>query len=109
MPRICGYEAKWLANSPYGKITSVPANLPPETEQFLVASCIKLFERLECQDYARFDWRLDANNIPRLCLDGHLAKMAQIADISYVQMLGKILDAGETRITAIAMKQNQGR
>ncbi len=113
LPRICGYEAKWLANSPYGKITSVPANLPPETEQFLIASCVKLFERLECQDYARFDWRLDANNIPRLlevnpnpgwCWDGHLAKMAQIADISYVQMLGKILEAGETRI----VKQNLG-
>nr|WP_096896445.1 hypothetical protein [Candidatus Scalindua japonica] len=74
---------------------SVPANLPEETERFLVASCIKLFERLECRDYARFDWRLDANRTPRLleanpnpgwCWDGHLAKMAKFAGISYGEM-----------------------
>jgi D-alanine-D-alanine ligase len=49
---------------------------------------------------------LEVNPNPGWCWDGHLAKMAQIADISYVQMLGKILEAGETRIAAIAMKQN---
>jgi len=82
--------------------------LPEETEQFLVASCIKLFERLECRDYARFDWRLDANNTPRLlevnpnpgwCWDGHLAKMAKFAGMSYAQMLHRILKESEKRIT----------
>ncbi|MBN2028938.1 methyltransferase domain-containing protein [bacterium] len=109
LPKICGYEAKWLPDSPYWQIKSIPANLPEETERFLIASCIKLFERLECRDYARFDWRLDANNTPRLlevnpnpgwCWDGHLAKMAKIAGLSYAQMLHKILKAGEERITA---------
>ncbi|GBC61261.1 D-alanine--D-alanine ligase [Desulfonema ishimotonii] len=107
LPRICGYEAKWHSDSPYWKIKSVPANLPEETERFLIASCIKLFERLECRDYARFDWRLDANGTPRLleanpnpgwCWDGHLAKMANFAGISYPEMLQKILKAGEERI-----------
>ncbi len=83
--------------------------MPEETERFLVATCIKLFERLECQDYARFDWRLDGNKTPRLlevnpnpgwCWDGHLAKMANLAGMSYAQMLQEILKASERRISA---------
>jgi D-alanine-D-alanine ligase len=107
LPKICGYEAKWLVDSPYSKIQSIGANLPEETERFLVASCLKLFERLECRDYARFDWRLDANETPRLlevnpnpgwCWDGHLAKMANLTGMSYAQMLHEILKASEQRI-----------
>ena len=108
LPKICGYEAKWLFDSPYSKIQSIEANLPEETELFLVASCLKLFERLECRDYARFDWRLDANQTPRLlevnpnpgwCWDGHLAKMANFMDMSYAKMLHEILKASEQRIS----------
>ena len=115
LPPICGYEAKWLPDSPYWKIASVPANLPEDTKRFLIASCIKLFSRLECRDYARFDWRLDANQTPRLlevnpnpgwCWDGHLAKMAKIADLSYSKMLGKILQAAEERIGVVNTKVN---
>ncbi|MFH2132860.1 MAG: methyltransferase domain-containing protein [bacterium] len=107
LPRICGYEAKWDPNSPYWKLRSIQADLPEETERYLVASCVKLFERLECRDYARFDWRLDANGTPRLlevnpnpgwCWDGHLAKMAKYTGLSYVQMLQAILEACQSRI-----------
>ena len=106
LPHICGYEAKWDPESPYWKIESLPAELSEDTERFLVASCLKLFERLECRDYARFDWRLDENGTPRLlevnpnpgwCWDGHLAKMAKLAGQSYSQMLESILIAGEER------------
>ncbi|MCB0142962.1 MAG: methyltransferase domain-containing protein [Caldilineaceae bacterium] len=106
LPKICGYEAKWDPDSPYWQLRSIPANLPEETERFLIASCLKLYERLGCRDYARFDWRLDANGTPRLleanpnpgwCWDGHLAKMAKLADIGYPQMLGLILRAAEER------------
>ena len=70
--------------------------------------CLKLFERLDCRDYARFDWRLDAQGNPKLlevnpnpgwCWDGHLAKMAAFAGISYKEMLEAILKAAEARIT----------
>ena len=106
-PRICGYEAKWQPDSPYWNIKSIPADLPIQTEEFLFASCLKLFERMECRDYARFDWRLDKNETPRLleinpnpgwCWDGHLAKMAKLAGISYDRMLGKIIQAAEKRL-----------
>jgi len=110
LPHICGYEAKWLSDSPYWGIKSVPADLPEETERFLIASCIRLFERLECRDYARFDWRMDRNQTPRLlevnpnpgwCWDGHLAKMSKLCDLSYADMLREILEAAERRIGGV--------
>jgi len=108
MPRICGYEAKWLPDSPYWNIKSVAANLPDTIEKSIVEWCLKLFERLECRDYARFDWRLDAEGNPKLlevnpnpgwCWDGHLAKMAKIAGISYPEMMGMIIRIAEQRLT----------
>ncbi|MFW9865229.1 MAG: methyltransferase domain-containing protein [Candidatus Thorarchaeota archaeon] len=110
LPKICGYEAKWLPDSPYWKIKSIPAILPPETVDIIESCSLKLFERLECQDYARFDWRLDSKGNPKLlevnpnpgwCWDGHLAKMCKYADISYKEMLKKILEGAERRIGLI--------
>ncbi|MBN1525646.1 MAG: methyltransferase domain-containing protein [Spirochaetales bacterium] len=108
LPRICGYEAKWDPQSPYWKnLKSIPAELPEETERFLVASCLKLFSRLDCRDYARFDWRIDKHGTPRLlevnpnpgwCWDGHLAKMSRISGVSYPEMLGLILKSCEKRL-----------
>jgi D-alanine-D-alanine ligase len=106
LPEICGYEAKWMPESPYGKIKTVLANLPVETEKKIVSWSIKLFERLSCRDYARLDWRLDGSGDPRLleinpnpgwCWDGHLAKMAQLSGVSYTKMLSSILEAAELR------------
>jgi D-alanine-D-alanine ligase len=107
LPRICGYEAKWLPDSPYYKIKSIPANLTEAAEKFIVECCMKLFERLECRDYSRFDWRLDAKGQPKLlevnpnpgwCWDGHLAKMAKFGGVSYAEMLQAILQAAEQRL-----------
>jgi len=106
-PKICGYEAKWLPDSPYWKLRSIPAELPKETEKFIIECCLKLFERLECRDYCRFDWRLDAEGSPKLlevnpnpgwCWDGHLVKMTKIAGNSYAEMLEMILQAAEQRL-----------
>jgi D-alanine-D-alanine ligase len=107
LPRICGYEAKWMPDSPYWQIKSIPADLPEEVEKFVIECCLKLFERLECRDYARFDWRIDFQGNPKIlevnpnpgwCWDGHLAKMSKIAGISYSEMLGAILRAAEERL-----------
>ncbi|MGD8341201.1 MAG: methyltransferase domain-containing protein [Gammaproteobacteria bacterium] len=108
LPRICGYEAKWDPLSVYFQgIHSVVADLPAETSGFLTASCIRLFERLGCRDYARFDWRLDDTGTPRLlevnpnpgwCWDGHLARMAEFAGMDYRAMLREILRACEERL-----------
>lgn len=107
LPKICGYEAKWMPDSPYYKIKSVPAEMPHETEKFLTECCMKLFERLEVRDYGRFDWRMDTRGQPKLlevnpnpgwCWDGHLAKMAKFAGMTYADMLREILRAAEQRI-----------
>ena len=107
LPRICGYEAKWSPESPYWKLRSIPANLDPGVQQTIVEACTRLFERLECRDYARFDWRLDSQGNPKLlevnpnpgwCWDGHLAKMAGLAGMSYADMLAAILGAAERRL-----------
>ncbi|AKB18910.1 MULTISPECIES: methyltransferase domain-containing protein [unclassified Methanosarcina] len=106
LPRICGYEAKWLPDSPYWKIKSVPAILSEKTEKEILRCCLALFTRLGCRDYARFDWRLDAEGRPKLlevnpnpgwCWDGHLAKMAAYTNISYSGMLAAILEAAKKR------------
>ncbi len=106
LPRICGYEAKWMPDSPYWNIKSIPAELDSEAQKSLIEQSLKLFERLECQDYCRFDWRLDAKGVPRLlevnpnpgwCWDGHLARMAGFAGQSYKDMIADILKAAEYR------------
>ncbi|MFW9938780.1 MAG: methyltransferase domain-containing protein [Candidatus Thorarchaeota archaeon] len=107
LPKICGYEAKWMPDSPYWNLKSIQAELPEDTTRLIESCSLKLFERLECCDYARFDWRLDNQGNPKLlevnpnpgwCWDGHLAKMANFAGLSYQDMLEKILDAAERRI-----------
>jgi D-alanine-D-alanine ligase len=106
LPRLCGYEAKWLPDSPYWLIKSVPVKLPEKTKNKIVNCCLALFTRLGCRDYARFDWRLDAEGTPRLlevnpnpgwCWDGHLAKMAAYAGLSYSEMLAAIIETARER------------
>jgi D-alanine-D-alanine ligase len=107
LPRICGYEAKWNPESPYWNLKSIPAELSADALQTISEACVKLFERLECRDYARFDWRLDARGNPKLleanpnpgwCWDGHLAKMAALAGMTYADMLAAILAAADRRL-----------
>lgn len=107
LPPICGFEAKWCPDSPYWNLKSILANLPQETEQNIVTWSLQLAERLECRDYVRMDWRLDNQGNPKLlevnpnpgwCWDGHLAKQAKFAGLSYPQMLRDILRATEIRL-----------
>ncbi|MDA1258774.1 MAG: methyltransferase domain-containing protein [Chloroflexi bacterium] len=107
LPEICGFEAKWDESSPYWDIRSIPAELPTDVESFVVDSCMRLFQRVGCRDYARFDWRLDGEGRPHLlevnpnpgwCWDGHLAKMCHIAGLNYPEMLGLILSTAERRV-----------
>jgi D-alanine-D-alanine ligase len=108
LPHICGYEAKWLNDSPYfHALRSIRADLPAEISQSMISDSLKMFERLGCRDYCRFDWRLDHQGHPKLlevnpnpgwCWDGHLAKMASFDGVSYPQMLDAILKAAEHRI-----------
>jgi D-alanine-D-alanine ligase len=108
LPKICGYEAKWIEDSPYfKKLKSVKADISDEISQSIITWSLKLSERLNCNDYCRFDWRMDNDDVPKLleinpnpgwCWDGHLAKMSAIAEINYAEMLQKIITAAEQRL-----------
>lgn len=109
LPKICGYEAKWYPDSPYWNLRSIPVDFPDETKNLIIESCLKLSERLECRDYVRFDWRMDSEGNPKLlevnpnpgwCWDGHFAKMAKLAGISYPEMIKTILNVAEQRLGA---------
>lgn len=101
LPKILPYESKWHPESPYwNNIEYVEANVEEDLRSQMINTSKQLFERLGCRDYARFDFRCDAQNIPKLlevnpnpgwCWDGKLNLMAEFAGLSYAQLLNKIL------------------
>jgi D-alanine-D-alanine ligase len=100
LPKILGYEAKWQQTSPYWQIQTRRAAPPPEVQAYVLESSFKLYGRFRLRDYARFDWRLNGRGEPVFleanancgwCWDGHLAKAAAFAGMSYSELLGAIL------------------
>ena len=112
-PWILPDEAKWDPASPYWKdVRYVRATLDSEKEALLIESSRRLFEHLGCRDYARFDFREDANGRPKLldvnpnpgwCWDGKMNLMAGWAGLSYPDFLGALLEAGYRRSTLHAL------
>jgi D-alanine-D-alanine ligase len=110
LPQLLGYESKWLPDSPYwSQISYREAQLDEDTRRKLVDYSNLLFERLGCRDYARFDFRADANGEIKLlevnpnpgwCWDGKLNMMATAAGLRYSGMLRLVLEAAQERIAA---------
>ncbi|HTA92431.1 MAG TPA: hypothetical protein VK745_22790 [Polyangiaceae bacterium] len=109
LPKILGYEAKWDQSSPYWQIQTRRAALSPEVEAYVIACSTKLYERFRLRDYARFDWRLNGRGEPVFleanancgwCWDGHLAKAAAFAAMSYSDLLNAILTSAARRNAA---------
>lgn len=108
LPRILGYESKWLPDSPYWtQIRYRETDLAENKQAGLIDYSARLFERLGCRDYARFDFRADKNgNIkllevnpnPGWCWDGKHNLMAGFMGWSYAEMLASILNAAEERL-----------
>ena len=109
LPQLLGYESKWIPDSPYwNKINYKPAQLDDETLRMLYDYSNRLFNRLNCCDYARFDYRADAdgnikllevNPNPGWCWDGKMNIMAGWAGYSYAKMLKMIIQAAQQRLT----------
>jgi D-alanine-D-alanine ligase len=108
LPHILGYESKWDPDSPYWtQIKYHETQLEEEAKRRLVDHSIQLFERLECRDYARFDFRadetgriklLEVNPNPGWCWDGKLNYMAGFAGYRYADLLRMILRAAQERV-----------
>jgi len=115
LPRILGYESKWEPDSPYWRqIRYVETQLPEVAQQQLVEHSARLFERLGCRDYARFDFRADArgelkllevNPNPGWCWDGKMNLMAAFQGMRYSDLLGQILQAAVERLGVIGRVQ----
>ena len=115
LPKILGYESKWEPDSPYWtQITYQETQLPELAQQQLVEHSARLFERLGCRDYARFDYRADArgeikllevNPNPGWCWDGKLNIMAGWQGMRYSDLLGQILQAAVERLNIVGKPQ----
>ncbi len=104
-PHIQCYGAKWDPAA-WDNIRLRQAALPDRQLRALESASTELFRALGCRDYARFDFRTDSNGVIKLlevnpnaswCSDSKMAIMADIAGMSYAQMLQKILDCAWKR------------
>jgi D-alanine-D-alanine ligase len=110
LPRLLPYESKWIPQSPYwSQISYREARLDEETRRKIVDYANILFERLGCRDYARFDFRadaegeirlLEANPNPGWCWDGKLNLMAEIAGLRYSELVKLIIETAQERVAA---------
>lgn len=108
LPCILGYESKWMPSSPYWtEIRYREARLDEDKVRKLHDYSKELFERLGCRDYARFDFRADAegevkllevNPNPGWCWDGKFNIMAGMAGMRYADLLRKIIEAALERV-----------
>lgn len=108
LPQILSYESKWDPQSPYWtRIKYKEAVLEDEIHRKLIHFSSRLFERLECRDYARFDFRTDSegkikllevNPNPGWCWDGKLNLMAGFAGMQYKDLLAMILNSARERL-----------
>ena len=81
--------------------------LDPEMEARLADLSRRAFEALECRDFARVDFRLDAagapifleiNPLPTFATDGTFAILAELEGITLSEMLGRCVSAGLRRL-----------
>jgi D-alanine-D-alanine ligase len=110
LPRLLPYESKWVPTSPYwSQIGYRKARLDEEARRKIIDYANILFERLGCRDYARFDFRADADGEIRLlevnpnpgwCWDGKLNLMAEFGGLRYCELLRLIIEAAQERIAA---------
>jgi D-alanine-D-alanine ligase len=104
LPRICGFESKDVADSPYSQQIEYPAaQLDPALKRCLVDYSERLFARLGCRDYARFDYRLDDKGAVKL-LDAnpnpgynYLSYMAEFEGMDYPTLMRLIIEAAQNR------------
>ncbi|HUW60392.1 MAG TPA: methyltransferase domain-containing protein [Candidatus Bathyarchaeia archaeon] len=107
LPEILGYESKWDPESPYwSQILYRKATIDGDTRRALFDYSNLLFERLGCRDYARFDFRADANGTIKLlevnpnpgwCWDGKFNIMAGMDGLRYADLLRMVIEAAQER------------
>lgn len=104
LPKILCYDYKWKPESPYRQLVKITpvTSLSEYAQKIMLEYSQLLFERLDCRDYARFDFRADSEgNLKLLEVNANpsgLGDLAWIASISYESILEKILNAAKKRL-----------
>jgi len=108
LPRILGFEAKWLEDSPLYQNTRplCPAPLSPQLEYEINELTRKACSALGVQNYARVDFRVRDEEAfvievnPNPCINpigSGFARAAEAAGMSYSQLVQKILNLSLSR------------
>jgi len=103
MPRILGFEAKWLEDSPFyqNSVPLCPAPLSPSQEDEINELTKEACSALGVENYARVDFRVRDEEAfvievnPNPCINpigSGFARAATAAGMSYAQLVQKILD-----------------
>ncbi|MDJ0785818.1 MAG: D-alanine--D-alanine ligase [Myxococcota bacterium] len=92
---------------PGGHEHETPGALDPELEATLAAQALRAFEALACLDFARVDFRLDAdgtphfleiNPLPTFAPDGSFGVHAELLGVPLARLLGDVLREGLIRL-----------
>ena len=85
----------------------IKGDLTPTLENELKNLSLHIFDKLECKDFARIDYRVDANGtpwfleinpLPTFAPDGTFAILAELIGVPYVEFLADTLRKGFERI-----------
>ncbi len=108
LPKICGYAAKWVENSPefHHTIPLCPASLPLKLEKRVREVALQAYRAMECRDYGRVDIRLspegtpyvlEVNANPDISPDAGMTRSAKAAGLAYPEMIGRIAELAWAR------------
>ncbi len=103
IPRICGYEAKWVNESPeYQKSKPVcPAPLESGMKKRVEDIALKVFKLFGCRDYARVDLRIDrdgkiyvleVNPNPDISPQSGVARALKVQGTTYTEFVRNLLE-----------------
>jgi len=103
VPKICGYEAKWVTESPeYQKSKPIcPAPLKSGVKKKVEQVALRVFKLFGCRDYARVDLRVDqdekiyvleVNPNPDISPQSGMARALRVQGTTYTEFVGNLLE-----------------
>ena len=103
IPKICGYEAKWVTESiEYQRSRPIcPAPLDWNLQKGVEYIATKVYKLFGCRDYARVDMRIDSNGKiyvlevnpnPDISLQSGFVRALRVKGISYGEFIGCLIE-----------------